>query len=283
MATLWVLLHRTVGFIDGTGAATIGGVRSPAEAMASMKPATSISEPPEVSYLSILRHTPSHNTGGIHDGEISSTDGGLAVLYTSSYHPGNGGFSGAGCYLVYDASTASVSTIPRSPTTRPSRRPPSTASVAAPPSCATAPAGTFSPSSSPRTTAHSPTRNSTCGRRRRHRPPRTLPPAAGGPRRRCACRFLPRLCGPNPAYSFEIDLAFPLAESSRVCWVDLLAGVLVCDLLVPDGPEFSFVLLPASCRVDTPVPNARHGAPEQLRSMAASAAPSDSSARTNHR
>ncbi|CAL5026393.1 unnamed protein product [Urochloa decumbens] len=120
MATPWVLLHRTVRFIDGTTsaastAAATGGVPSPAEAMAAMKPEAAIAEPPEVSYLSMLRQTPSRNTGGIHSGEISSTDEGLAVLYTGTYRPGNGGFSGAGCYLVYDACTGSVARITRLP------------------------------------------------------------------------------------------------------------------------------------------------------------------------
>jgi hypothetical protein len=61
-------------------------------------------------------------------------------------------------------------------------------------------------------------------------------------------------------------MAFPLA-GSRVCWVDLFAGALVCDLLAPEGPEFSFVPLPKGCCVDIPIPYNHVGVPEQLRSM----------------
>jgi hypothetical protein len=65
MTTPWILLHRTVNFIDGTGTATaIRGLPNPAEAMAAMKPAMAIAEPPEVTYLSMLRQTRAENMGG---------------------------------------------------------------------------------------------------------------------------------------------------------------------------------------------------------------------------
>nr|TKW05490.1 hypothetical protein SEVIR_7G179600v2 [Setaria viridis] len=270
METPWVLLrlHRTVHFINGTGAAAtaIGGVPSPEEAMSAMKPAVAIAEPPEVTYLSMLRQTPAENMGGVHGGEISSTDEGLAVLYTGSYRPGNRGFSGSGCYLVYDASSSSVSAVPPLP---PDHSPGLPAMDGLGRSAAILRhrgGGEDAYVLAELVTTHDrvlPDANSTCGGRRRRRAPRT--PPASGPRRRCASLSLPSsICGPT--YSFEVDMAFPLA-GSRVCWVDLFAGVLVCDLLAPEGPEFSFVPLPECCCVDIPIrsplrASPRHGAKE---------------------
>jgi hypothetical protein len=91
----WVLLHRTVQFVHGEAAGTdaaskTGGESSREEAMAAMKPATVIAVPPEVSYMSILRQSPARNMWGIHDGEISSTDEGLVVLYGADWLPCSG-------------------------------------------------------------------------------------------------------------------------------------------------------------------------------------------------
>jgi hypothetical protein len=45
---------------------------------------------------------------------------------------------------------------------------------------------------------------------------------------RSAARLSPRLF--TATYSFHIDMVFSYGSSS-VCWVDLLQGVLICDLL----------------------------------------------------
>uniref|UniRef100_J3KVX5 DUF1618 domain-containing protein n=1 Tax=Oryza brachyantha TaxID=4533 RepID=J3KVX5_ORYBR len=53
------------------------------------------------------------------------------------------------------------------------------------------------------------------------------------------------LCGPS--YFFEIDMAFSL-DGGRICWVDLLQGILLCDhLMAPQGPSLSFIPLPPGC------------------------------------
>ncbi|CAL5068689.1 unnamed protein product [Urochloa decumbens] len=54
-----------------------------------------------------------------------------------------------------------------------------------------------------------------------------------------------------PDYDFQIDMTFSYAGSS-VCWVDLLKGVLVCNLLDSTEPEFTFVPLPEGCSIDVP-------------------------------
>uniref|UniRef100_A0A0E0CX05 DUF1618 domain-containing protein n=1 Tax=Oryza meridionalis TaxID=40149 RepID=A0A0E0CX05_9ORYZ len=47
-----------------------------------------------------------------------------------------------------------------------------------------------------------------------------------------------------------VDLAFSL-DGGRICWVDLLQGILFCDhILAPEGPELGFVPLPAGYCID---------------------------------
>ncbi|OEL37836.1 hypothetical protein BAE44_0001144 [Dichanthelium oligosanthes] len=235
--------------------------------MATMKPDTAIADRPEVTYLSMLWQTPARSMGGVHGGENSSTDGGLVVLYTGPYRPGNGGFS-AGRYMVYDAASSSVDRSPRSSTINGLGRPG---------------AGSSTINGLGRTAAI--LRHGGGGEGAyllaelvtTH--DRVLPdaelylwwssPSAADPggqwTPRTVCLPLPpQLCGPT--YLFEVDVAFSFA-GCRVCWVDLFAGVMVCDLLAPGGPEFSVVPLPEGCAVDLPIPYNRVGVPEQLRSM----------------
>ncbi|GJN27011.1 hypothetical protein PR202_gb14987 [Eleusine coracana subsp. coracana] len=52
---------------------------------------------------------------------------------------------------------------------------------------------------------------------------------------------------------FEIDMAFASVASSHICCVDLLAGVLVCDMLSPQaGPRFCFIPLSAGLELQVP-------------------------------
>ncbi|TVU15400.1 hypothetical protein EJB05_38919, partial [Eragrostis curvula] len=51
-------------------------------------------------------------------------------------------------------------------------------------------------------------------------------------------------------YRFHIDMAFTYTEF-RVCWVDLLKGVLVCNLQMDSAePTFTFVPLPIGCSTE---------------------------------
>ncbi|CAN6223736.1 unnamed protein product [Urochloa humidicola] len=68
-----------------------------------------------------------------------------------------------------------------------------------------------------------------------------------------------------PGYGFFADTAFA-AGGSCVCWADLLQGMLVCDDVLADHPEFRFVPLPPGFSVD-PDPEGRRGIPDQYRSM----------------
>ncbi|KAK8449201.1 hypothetical protein SEVIR_7G179500v4 [Setaria viridis] len=263
MAPPWVLLDRKVDFVDGKvavgawnwkAAAAIGGSsgeQSQEEVAAAMEAHPLVADPPEVTCLSVLQEIPDQlqrEKGGM----ISSTDKGLVVLYTGMYRPGNGAHNLAGCYLVYDASSNSVSAIPQ-------LDPPTTGSlyrVLPTIKCLGLSAAilrhghggegayvlaelvtTFHPGlpdaelyqwSSSTSTANS-----------------------GGEWMRTAVRLPlpPELCGPT--YFLEIDMTFSF-EGSHICWVDLLTGVLICDLFKPQGPEFSFIPLPQGCSLYTP-------------------------------
>ncbi|KAK3142047.1 hypothetical protein QOZ80_4BG0341510 [Eleusine coracana subsp. coracana] len=72
------------------------------------------------------------------------------------------------------------------------------------------------------------------------------------------------LCGPN--HFFQIDMAFPLS-SSQICWVDLLMGILVCNLSAPQGPEFEFISLPVEHQLYLPENKRLQLNPEEFRSM----------------
>ncbi|OEL27467.1 hypothetical protein BAE44_0011514 [Dichanthelium oligosanthes] len=69
----------------------------------------------------------------------------------------------------------------------------------------------------------------------------------------------------GPTFFFHVDMAFAFA-GSHVFWVDLLTGVLVCDLFEPQGPESPVArgVLP----VYPPTHNIRFGLkPQEFRSM----------------
>ncbi|TVU45705.1 hypothetical protein EJB05_05201, partial [Eragrostis curvula] len=68
----------------------------------------------------------------------------------------------------------------------------------------------------------------------------------------------------GPRFLFSIDMVF-LVGASLVCWVDLLTGLLVCDLAAPQEPGFRFVSLPEGSEMHTP--DGRRPRPEEFRSM----------------
>uniref|UniRef100_A0A0D9UW19 DUF1618 domain-containing protein n=1 Tax=Leersia perrieri TaxID=77586 RepID=A0A0D9UW19_9ORYZ len=54
------------------------------------------------------------------------------------------------------------------------------------------------------------------------------------------------ICGPD--YHFQIDMNFSF--HGRIFWVDLLQGILLCDLLEEGGPNLNFISLPDGCCID---------------------------------
>lgn len=256
----WVLLDPIVRFVKGgfavgagkAGAAVGGSIRDlwslEEEALlAAMEPHPVVADPPEVTRLSmVLRKMPASQAAL--EGFISSTDGGLVVLYTGGYLPGNGAYTPSGCYLVYDARSNSFSKIPQlDPLT--TKGPPTIKCLGAIAAILHHGRGgegayvlaelvtTLSPGLPDAELylwwSSSSTSNSDGAWMRT---PVRLP-------------LPPELCGPT--YFFNIDMTFSFA-GSRVCWVDLLTGVLICDVFAPQGPEFSFVPLPQGYSFSVP-------------------------------
>ncbi|RLM73133.1 hypothetical protein C2845_PM15G14690 [Panicum miliaceum] len=217
-----------------------------------------VADPPEVTCLSMLRQIPAHPMQRVHDGMVSSTDKGLVVLYTGTYRPGNGGNSWTGSYLVYDASSASLSTVPQLDPPAAGRPFPVLPTI----KCLGNSAAILRHSGEEEgayvlaelvTTYHPglPDAELYLWRSPPAAPAGSSDSGGGGGWTRTAARLPlpPELCGPT--CFFQIDMAFALGVS-RVCWVDLLAGVLICDLFAPQGPEFSFVPLPQGRSLHTP-------------------------------
>ncbi|KAK3144229.1 hypothetical protein QOZ80_4AG0310310 [Eleusine coracana subsp. coracana] len=61
-------------------------------------------------------------------------------------------------------------------------------------------------------------------------------------------------------------MAFPLS-SSQIGWVDLLMGILVCNLSAPQGPEFEFISLPVGHQMYLPENKRLQLNPKEFRSM----------------
>uniref|UniRef100_J3KVX3 DUF1618 domain-containing protein n=1 Tax=Oryza brachyantha TaxID=4533 RepID=J3KVX3_ORYBR len=263
----FVLMNRVVFFAGGTLAdgtsrdaagMPIGWSRaralSPREAMEAMEPITFLAEPPEVSYLQMRSPKPAHvlQMGSVSRGDVSGTHKGIVVIYADFYRPGCSSLHG--CYLLYDASKPNngdaLTAIPQLPN---SLRDPtlvylgnSAVLVTDPRSAAgdddyiladivTSTGPGLAGYGLPEATIF--TWSLACG--------------VGGEWVRSSIPHLPlpaHLCGPDQL--FQIDTAFSL-DGGRICWVDLLQGILFCDdLLAPEGPKLGFIPLPAGCCSD---------------------------------
>ena len=214
-----------------------------------MEPHPAVADPPEATRLSMLRGIPAHPMQSVHDGMISSTDRGLVVLYTGRYRPGNGDHLRTGYYLVYDASSGSLSAVPQldpPAAARPFPRLPTIKCLGNSAAIVRHGGETGAFVLAELVTTYHP----------------GLPDAqlyqwwsscAGvnsGRWLRSAVRLPlpPDLCGPT--YFFQIDMAFVFQGS--ICWVDLLTGILICDLFALQEPEFSFIPLPQGRSLHTP-------------------------------
>uniref|UniRef100_A0A0D9Y465 DUF1618 domain-containing protein n=1 Tax=Oryza glumipatula TaxID=40148 RepID=A0A0D9Y465_9ORYZ len=209
--------------------------------MEAMEPHPFLADPPQVSSLQMMSPTPAHaqQLGSIRDGDIASTHKGIVVIY----RPGCSDELG-GCYLLYDAPTNALTAIPPLPDSPRFR----TLLYLG----RTAVLVDDSRSADDYILADIVT-NSGLG----------LPEAtifawssltmkkSGGEWVKSSIPRLPlpaHLCGPK--HLFQIDLAFSL-DSGRICWVDLLQGILFCDrILAPDGPKLGFLPLPTGYCID---------------------------------
>uniref|UniRef100_K3Y2N8 DUF1618 domain-containing protein n=1 Tax=Setaria italica TaxID=4555 RepID=K3Y2N8_SETIT len=250
-------------------AAALGGVDAASyrEALEGIEPRLCrVAEPPGLTSLALrmswpgdsaLRHFPA---GAF----VSGADHNILALYVGPYRPG---FAEAGFYLVYDAWANSVAVVPPLP--------PRSATMFSHCSIGTGVAVL------------------------RHGPPSDYVLVELLPRQddrglisNTATLFMWRSSGPvagrwiqkeavlplpteppdeeeddeddaspeQPSYRFCADTAFAVG-STCLCWVDLLQGMLVCNDVLADHPEFRFVGLPEGCTVEP-----EHGRGDQHRS-----------------
>lgn len=243
MAPPWILLERTVRFMPGEATVTSGTTTSKIEAgstsyggeqpaaiphprriattckeramemavkLQAMKPYLQASEPPEVSHLSMVQQA----AVGLCGGRISCTDKSIIVLYAGNYRPGYGSNPSSGCYQVYDASDSSICAIPQLPDRHTFR------GLGAGVAILSMTNGSYilaelvgARSKFPNAELFlwlSPSENQE------------------GHWIRRAVQLPPEVF--TPGYFFNIDMVFTYVNS-HVCWVDLLKGVLVYNLM----------------------------------------------------
>lgn len=179
-----------------------------------MKPDPQAFQPPEINHLSMVQQEGVGLPGGI----LSCADKALVVLYAGAYRPGTG--SSTGCYLVYDASDNSLCAIPQLPDPHTFR------GLGAGAAILSLGKGSYvipelvgAKSRFPDAELflwRSPSRNQ------------------AGQWTRRAVRLPPDVF--TSGYFFNINMAFTYADS-HVCWVDLLKGVLLCNLMESPGPS----------------------------------------------
>ena len=137
MVPSWVLLDRNIFFShddavftgeteggrEPVGCASKGRKGPPSDRdyreaitayLQSLRPYARLADPPELSSLSMLQPTKFTPPlcGSVNSACISSADKHLVALYAGYYRPG---YKNRGCFLIYDAKSNSLSTIPRLP------------------------------------------------------------------------------------------------------------------------------------------------------------------------
>uniref|UniRef100_A0ACD5X128 Uncharacterized protein n=1 Tax=Avena sativa TaxID=4498 RepID=A0ACD5X128_AVESA len=191
----------------------------------SLKPDPRFANPPELSALRLLRPTESipRHCGGVRSAFIASADKHLVALYAGPYRPGT---HLQGGYLVYDASKNSLSAIPKPPfQIHNSHAKLGLGAVVV------AEEDTYRLCELTKLSDSDPHQASLCTWRPSS--PEWIEEVAS---------FPPELSPPN--YFFHADMCFSY-QGSILCWVDLLKGMVICDLTLP--MEFRFVPLPAEC------------------------------------
>ncbi|CAL5026153.1 unnamed protein product [Urochloa decumbens] len=219
----------------------------------SMKPDPQVFAPPTVSSLSLVRPPLSSDPvlefgRQLDSAFIAAAENNLVALYAGPYRPAS---SSEGCYLVYDACTNTVSTIPGIPYS----------------------ASYFSVG------------NGTIIMADAHQDPGTfilaeLLKLRSTPHQAKLClwfqkaqswvekvvRLPTEVCPPK--HMFDAHMAFSF--DGKLFWVDLLHGLLIYDLKYPaDGhPDFCFVQLPCGHSINTTSNPDHQLRPQEFRSMA---------------
>nr|CAB3485099.1 unnamed protein product [Digitaria exilis] len=210
-----------------------------------MRPVPAVHHPPELSRISMVRQM---GGGGVHGGFISSTNKELVVLYAGDYRPGCSNTPSSGCYLVYDASSNSLQAVPQLPYSYSFRARGLGAAIVSHGSgnYVLAELLTSKTSGFPNGALylwHWPSPNQ-------------------GQWTLNSVGFPPQVLAPT----FRIDMAFSYGDSC-VCWVDLLTGVLICNLVKSPEPEFTLVPLPPGCSVDVSDRRRPRPRPQEFRTM----------------
>ncbi|CAN6249582.1 unnamed protein product [Urochloa humidicola] len=218
-----------------------------------MKPDPQVFAPPAVSYLSLVRPPLSRDPvlefgRQLDSAFIATAENNLVALYAGPYRPAS---SSEGCYLVYDACTNTTSTIP----------------------------------GIPYSASYSSFGNGTIVMADAHQDPGTfilaeLLKLRSTPHQAKLClwsqkaqswvekvaRLPAEVCPPK--HMFDAHMAFSF--DGKLYWVDLLHGLLICDLKYPaDGhPDFCFFQLPCGHSIDTTSNPDHQLRPQEFRSMA---------------
>nr|TKW05235.1 hypothetical protein SEVIR_7G162900v2 [Setaria viridis] len=109
-----VLLNRKVIFVSG--GTPVGSSEDVERSTGGPSKAAAAIGSPAASMEAILQAMkPDPAVDCMHGGIISSTDKALVVLYAGHYRPGCSHSPSSGCYLVYDASSNSLSAVPQLP------------------------------------------------------------------------------------------------------------------------------------------------------------------------
>ncbi|KAL6909351.1 hypothetical protein ACP4OV_001632 [Aristida adscensionis] len=225
-----------------------------------MVPRLTIVDPPKQCSLEMVRPVqfPWQSGQRLDSGTIASVDNNLFALYAGPYRPTS---RSIGCYLVYDADRAhcSLSTIPAVPCSY---------------SCTSIGCGTIIVRRRRRSAGWSfvlaellTDYNSSPAKAvlflwSQHRFEGSWVQAVG--------RLPAEVC--PPTYLFTSYIAFPFRApggGSYLCWVDLLYGMLLCDLATAaSSPDFRFVPLPPGHAIDTTRDSSYQLRPHEFRNMA---------------
>lgn len=252
MAPAWVLLDRFVDMfpLDGDEESEdSGGEESIPAGMWSVKPNPQVADPPGISSFPLLISRKAMNQ--VRHAMVVCASKNLVVFLTGEYYPIN---YRPGCYLIYDAIHDSLTPVPHVP---------------GPDSLLAIGSGTsvisFGGSGS----------NAFVLAELLMTDVRKFPEEAAlftwwstavvTPSGYTAADWMKeKVTLPpevrTPTYFFVSDMAFSFGESC-LCWVDLLMGILICDLVPSrdqpflskkekDPPRFRFIPLPEECSID---------------------------------